>query len=466
MPVRPHSRTLTWLLTISAVAILWQGPMPARAAVSGRAGSKLWLVRYNGGAHEVAEDVAFSPDGATAFVTGASHLHSTDDFATVAYDSSTGAELWVARYNGPDNGNDHAVAIAVSPDGTIVFVTGYSEGATLGSLDYATIAYDGASGAELWNARYNGPANSFDQPFALAASPDGTSVAVTGTSAPLEGIDDYLTVDYSAVTGDQQWTARYSFLFGAEDTAEDIAFNGDGSSVFVTGYSNGATSFDYATLGYDAHDGGFLWVARYDGPSQSYDQAAAITVSPDNRKVFVTGKSIQFGYDYATIAYDARNGARIWLTRSHGPGSDQEIAQDIAVSPDGGLLFVTGDILHDSIHRFMTVAYDAGTGARRWVARYNRGTDGELTEPTIAVSPDGTEAFITGSEYGASDLGYNTVAYDAATGAQEWSDRIPEGQAFGIAVTPDGSTLVVTGAIGPFGSTSDDYGTVAYDLTS
>lgn len=55
---------------------------------------------------------------------------------------AVGARLWVKRYNGPGNGSDGALSMAVNPSGSRVFVTGLSRGAT-SDYDYATIAYHG-----------------------------------------------------------------------------------------------------------------------------------------------------------------------------------------------------------------------------------------------------------------------------------------------------------------------------------
>src|SRR5262249_15556055 len=145
------------------------------------------IQRYNGpgNGQDQAASVAVSPTGGTVFVTGSSAgAGSNDDYATIAYDAVTGAQLWVQRYNGPGNFADDVGKLVVSPGGGAVFVTGFSYGGSSG-YDYATIAYNAATGAQQWVQRYNGPAGNLDDLAAAAAavSPSGGTVFVTGSSA-------------------------------------------------------------------------------------------------------------------------------------------------------------------------------------------------------------------------------------------------------------------------------------------
>jgi hypothetical protein len=102
----------------------------------------------------------------------------------------------VARYNGPVNHNDEASAIAIDKMGN-VYVTGSSRGGGTDS-DYATIAYD-SSGNRLWVARYNGPVNYYDIALAMAVDNAG-NVYVTGKSYGGWTANDYATMPQSPMT--------------------------------------------------------------------------------------------------------------------------------------------------------------------------------------------------------------------------------------------------------------------------
>ena len=119
-------------------------------------------------------------------------------------------EEWVARFDGPANGNDSARALAVDGAGN-VYVTG--DIAVDPSRDYATIKYD-TEGNELWVAQYDGPGNRQDIVGAIALDASGNFVYVTGESDagftfPDRTGKDYATIKYDAATGEQLWVARF-----------------------------------------------------------------------------------------------------------------------------------------------------------------------------------------------------------------------------------------------------------------
>ena len=109
-------------------------------------GARVWSTRYTRSGNDSANALGVSPDGSQVFVTGDSYGSTSADYATVAYDAATRARVWSTRYT--RSGNDSANALGVSPDGSQVFVTGDSYGST--SADYATVAYDAATGARVW----------------------------------------------------------------------------------------------------------------------------------------------------------------------------------------------------------------------------------------------------------------------------------------------------------------------------
>ena len=106
------------------------------------------------------------------------------------------------------------------------------------------------------------------------------------------GTADLLTVAYTARTGGLLWARRYNGPGNGDDRASALRIIRNGSEVFVTGSSTGtASGSDYATLAYNAKNGSLLWARRYSGPGKNDDRASALSVSPDGSKVFVAGSS-------------------------------------------------------------------------------------------------------------------------------------------------------------------------------
>jgi outer membrane protein assembly factor BamB len=460
------------LVAILAVPILAAGPASGSTP---QGGTELWARRYHLPGDDRGTSVAPSPDGSKVFVTGYSQggtgSHGSHDYATIAYDTSTGGTLWASRYNGPGDGDDSAFSVAASADGSKVFVTGNSQGRT-GSADYATVAYDAGTGVALWTRRYNGPGDISDSAFSVAASPDGSTVFVTGQSPGATGSSDYATIAYDASTGVSMWTSRYDGPTNGGDVADFVAASPDGSMVLVTGYSLGTTgSYDYATIAYHASTGAPLWVRRYNGPGNGGDVADSVAPSPDGSKVVVTGYSLGAtgASDYATIAYDASTGGTLWTRRYDGPGNGDDFASSVAATPDGSKVVVTGPSTGATgSSDYATIAYDTSTGGTLWTRRYDGPGNGDDTAFSVAASPDDSRVFVTGSsEGGTSGNDYATIAYDASTGASLWIRRYNgpgngEDSASTIAASPVGSKVLVTGS--SQGATSgNDYATIAYE---
>jgi hypothetical protein len=442
---------------------LWVQPSSARV---GQPGDRLWVSAHDEGLDDVGIAVVASPDAGKVFVAGYAFRDEEDplsyDYLTIGYDTMTGDERWVALYDGA-GGGDQARAAAVSPDGTRVFVTGFSYGGSGAIYDYATVAYDAVTGSELWVQRYDG---GYDDPESLAVSPDGMAVYVTGSSE-----SDYVTVAYDASTGAQRWVQRYSGPGSWGDQATSVAAAPDGSSVIVTGHAggNGGSELVCTTIAYDSATGAERWIGHFDGATDCYGEDVA--VSPDSSMAIVTG----YGYressrDFITLAYDVSTGTLVWTAYFDAPEDQHDNEQDeayaLAVSPDGTVVVVTGKSSEDSgYYDYATVAYDAATGVQLW-ARVPGKDLKEDVAWAVAVSPDSRAVYVTGDTYSGlpSSRDFGTVAYRLGTGERLWQDRlngVDSGWDYAndVAVSPNGSAAFITGTGN--GSESDIL-TVAY----
>jgi hypothetical protein len=319
-----------------------------------------------------------------------------------------------------------------------------------------------AQPTEEWVARYNGPGNTQDQAYAVAADAAG-NVYVTGSSQGSSTGDDYATIKYSP-NGDQLWVARYNGPGGSGDNARAIAVDAAGN-VYVTGDSWGGSgsSYDFATIKYDS-DGNQLWVARYNGPSSGADYASMISVDSSGN-VYVAGRSWGNNWDYAVVKYSPA-GTQLYSYRYNGPGNANDEPTALVVGP-GGEVYVTG-LSHggSTLWDYFTLKLSP-SGSAEWGARYNGPANASnCYEIASGVALDAAGfVYVTGYSRNANNAtdDITTVKY-SPSGGQLWVARYTglggNNYASGIAVDSGGTITV--GGTSAGGSTADDIVVLRY----
>jgi hypothetical protein len=389
--------------------------------------TEAWVHRYTNG---VASAVAVDASG-NVVVTGHSYNTTNSDYYTAKYAGPDGALLWERRYSGPANSLDQPSAVAVDGSGNVI-VTGVSDakpgvwGLLLGGDDY-TIKYAAVDGALLWQKRQKASSGGYHLGPTLAVDGSG-NVVVTGYSET----DNYVA-KYGAADGALLWEKHYSSPVNSEGGAIPMAVDGSGN-VVVTGSSYNGTNADYYTAKYAAGDGALLWEKRHNSPANGDDEATAVAVDGSGNAV-VTGSSRNSSgnLDYYTAKYAAANGTLLWEKRYEGPANSVDVPLTVVVNGSGDVV-VTGNS-----EGYYTAKYAAANGALLWEKRSNSGGR------TAAV--DGSDNVVV--------IGHSaTVKYAAADGALLW-ERSYNGGASSLALGPNGMVAVT-------GTSDGDFATVVY----
>ena len=251
-----------------------------------------------------------------------------------------GNAIWSATEDGSSHKDAQGLAIAVSPAGN-VYVTGYVS-ASDGSTDIALYKYN-SEGTCDWFRILNSPAGSEDKAWGIVVD-DLDNVYIGGYVTVSSNNTDCYTAKYNS-NGDLLWSKNFAGGGGSTDKAWGIVVDTDGS-VIITGETTDASmNTNYITIKYSS-TGQQLWTASYNGIGNGDDRAASIGIirnSDNSRSIVVTGKSwgTQANYDYATVRYNCSNGVQSQTSRYSFAGNSNDIAKDIAISPNNKV-FITG----------------------------------------------------------------------------------------------------------------------------
>ena len=244
------------------------------------------------------------------------------------------------------------------------------------------------------------------------------------------------TVAYSGATGARLWAKNYQ---GSEfSDPQAITVSPDGATVYVSASVSGGSKPDaVVTIAYAARTGRQVWVSRF----ADSDFSTGIAASPDGASVYTVGRgwvSSSRRWAFVVVAYDAATGKQRWL--HYYRSAQLGLAESVAVSPDSKTIYATGVAGTTAV----TVAYRAA-GTLKWAARYTSPYKGFAEGDQIVVAPDGSAVYVGGRESAPNNhVDIATLAYRAATGQRLWREQtlggVPD-----IAVTPNGQSVIVDG---------------------
>jgi methionine-rich copper-binding protein CopC len=221
------------------------------------------------------------------------------------------------------------------------------------------------------------------QPTGLAFNSNGTKMFVIGWAG-----DD--VNEYTLSTGFDVSTASYDSNFSVRDQETQpagLAFNSDGTKMFVIGSSGDdvneytlSTGFDVSTASYDSN---FSVSSQENAPT-------GLAFNSNGTKMFVIGwagddvneYTLSTGFDVSTASYDS----------NFSVSSQESTPQGLAFNSNGTKMFVIGS--SDDVNKYtLSTGFDVST------ASYDSDFKVESQESApkgLAFNSDGTKMFVTG----------------------------------------------------------------------
>jgi len=381
--------------------------------------------------------IAFSPDGANMFITGDTNdsvfqfstgtgtISAPSGYQAVHTKTSIDTTYWIDinDMTANESAGSGKVLYALSNDNRISY-TVVSE--TLGARDIVR------NNAGTWQYNSNGT-------YASETWVNGaTNTELATLAEAMEGAEG------GVINGFDVSTASFvdSFSVSAQDTSPTgIAFNSDGTKMFITGAAGDDVNEYTLSTGFDVSTASFV-----DSFSVSAQETTptGIAFNTDGTKMFIVGTAgsdineytLSTGFDVSTASF----------VDSFSVASQETSPQDIAFNTNGTKMFIVGITGVDVNEYTLSTGFDVSTAS--FVDSFS--VAAQETAPTgIAFNTDGTKMFIVGNTGDVNEYILST-GFDVSTASftQLFSVAAQETSPSAIAFNIDGTKMFIVGQTG------------------
>jgi sugar lactone lactonase YvrE len=358
--------------------------------------------------------------------------------ATVTNSSPTDITGVDATYSLASDGTATTVtAVSTDPEG---FPLTWSYAVTTGSLGSTATVSQADNVFTITPSSTEADAGTFSITFSVT---DGTSGAVSVVSAFSLGFGYGL----SAASYD-----NLSFSVTSQDTTpQDLAFNSDGTKMFVLGLSSDAVYQYSLTTGFSLASGN----VTYDNLSKStalHDTSpTGLAFNSDGTKMFVLGLSSDAVHQYdLTTGFSLASGNVNNTSHNFSVVSQDTLPTGLAFNSDGTKMFVLGRS-SDAVHQYsLTTGFSLASGNVTY-DNLSFSVGSSNTDPSgLAFNSDGTKMFIIGAATDRVDQYSLTTGFSMAAGNVTYDNinldvSSQESYPTGLAFNSDGTKLFVIG---------------------
>jgi uncharacterized delta-60 repeat protein len=377
-----------------------------------------WIQPYAGTGAGEGRAVALEISGTAAvasFVAGYTTNAGNRDIYLMKFNNA-GAAAWTnpVVINGPGNGNDEAVAVAVDASGD-VYISGYvTVGA--GNTDVYVAKFSGMNGVSLWSRTFAGSAAGADAAVGLVLE-GASNVVIGGYTRSIAGTgNDFFAAKLSQAAGTVAWSANHNGGGAASDIPSGVAVGSNGDVALA-----GISGSDAWTVLLHGSTGGLKWQRRYD-PFSKPDGVRAVAIDGNN-DVIITAYTQAANYNIYTAKYSRVDGGIVWEQTYNSSFNSSDAPWDLAVDDDGNVIVAGTSYTAASTPDSIAIKYEGSVGTQVWERRY-AGPDGKADQHFAVDIDDNGNAVVTGystNTDNTSDI--YTAKLASATGIPMWEDR-------------------------------------------